>query len=159
MDTRAIATIPQAIDPVEIRMNNKRFPRLHTIPAGKAIEEIAKAITTASFYNGNKMTQSSATAIATALHLEFFTNAEAKAQGVENLSMTEIASIIRSAILARTDIKNISVAVLFRAVVDWTLNEGAAIQQEARIRYKKQNPNPLQELCEALGQQMIKANQ
>jgi hypothetical protein len=116
---------------VEIRTDNKRFPRLHTYTREESISQMNMVIMMAFQYRGQQadtltIMQMSASLIDILMEDEF-------GIGTKYLSFEEIKRVIRKAALGQgREMYGISVSSLFQALADYCKGEGRAADKQAK---------------------------
>ena len=126
-----LTTTGQKATLVEIRTDNKRFPRLHTYRREDAISQMNMVIMMAFQFRGQQadvqtIMQMSASLIDILLEDEY-------GIGTKYLSMEEIKRVIRKAALGQgKEMYGISVSSLFQALADYCKGEGRMADQQAK---------------------------
>lgn len=116
---------------VEIRTDNKRFPRLHTYRKEDAVSQMNMIIMMAFQLRGQQadvqtILQMSATLID-------ILNEDEYGIGTKFLSFEEIKRVVRKAALGQSkEMYGISVSSLFQALADYCKGEGRMANQQAR---------------------------
>lgn len=116
---------------VEIRTDNKRFPRLHTYRKEDAVSQMNMIIMMAFQLRGQQadvqtILQMSATLID-------ILNEDEYGIGTKFLSFEEIKRVVRKASLGQSkEMYGISVSSLFQALADYCKGEGRMANQQAR---------------------------
>lgn len=122
---------------VEIRTDNKRFPRLYTYPREEAVNQMNMIIVMAFQLRGQQadvptILQMSATLID-------ILNEDEYAIGTKYLSFEEIKRVIRRASLGQgREMYGISVSSLFQALADYCKGEGKMADKQAKEIVLKQ---------------------
>lgn len=116
---------------VEIRTDNKRFPRLHSYRREDAIAQMNMIIIMAYQFRGqNADTQ---TIVQTSSSLIDILTEDEYGIGTKYLSFEEIKRVIRKAVLGQSkEMFGISVSSLFQALADYCKGEGRMANQQAR---------------------------
>lgn len=126
---------------VQMRLDSARFPRLVSIRQDQAIRELSQIVTQAFLYRGQAADPQQVNFIATTLHQELMNEISGQAKF---LSMTEISQVVKRAVLGETELYGISVASLYRIIMDYVNGDGLQAQQEAnRISRERRNQNLL----------------
>lgn len=126
-----LTTTGQKATLVEIRTDNKRFPRLHTYRREEAISQMNMVIMMAFQFRGQQadvqtIMQMSASLIDILMEDEY-------GIGTKYLSMEEIKRVIRKAALGQgKEMYGISVSSLFQALADYCKGEGRMADKEAK---------------------------
>ena len=122
---------------VDIRSDNRRFPRLHTYKREDAIGQMNIIILMAYQFRGQSadvltITQMSASLIDVLLEDEYRI-------GTKFLSFEEIKRVVRRAVLGQgREMFGISVSSIFQALADYCKGEGRLADQEAKEIVSKQ---------------------
>lgn len=124
-------TTGQTATLVEIRTDNKRFPRLHTYRREDAISQMNMVIMMAFQFRGQQadvqtIMQMSASLIEILMEDEY-------GIGTKYLSFEEIKRVVRKAALGQSkEMYGISVSSLFQALADYCKGEGRMADKEAK---------------------------
>lgn len=124
-------TTGQTATLVEIRTDNKRFPRLHTYRREDAISQMNMVIMMAFQFRGQQadvqtIMQMSASLIEILMEDEY-------GIGTKYLSFEEIKRVVRKAVLGQSkEMYGISVSSLFQALADYCKGEGRMADKEAK---------------------------
>ena len=116
---------------LEIRMDAKRYPRLHTYPREKAVMEMSKVVTQAFLYKGQAADPTNIQFISCSLVDEL--QADLDKTGTNYVTFAEISRVVKRAVLC-DDMYGISVASLYRVIIDYVKGEGHRLSLEARKR-------------------------
>lgn len=122
---------------VEIRTDNKRFPRLHSYRREDAIAQMNMIIMMAYQFRGqNADTQ---TIVQTSSSLIDILSEDEYGIGTKYLSFEEVKRVIRKAVLGQSkEMFGISVSSLFQALADYCKGEGRMADKEAKeIAFKQ----------------------
>ena len=127
-----LATIPaEKATLVDIRTDNKRFPRLHTYKREDAIGQMNMIIMMAFQYRGQQA--DAQTIIQMSASLIDILNEDEYGIGTKFLSFEEIKRVIRKAALGQgKEMYGISVSSLFQALADYCKGEGRMANTQAR---------------------------
>lgn len=136
--TNELTTQSQQPTLLEIRMDSKKYPRLVRIPKDDAVKAMVKIVSQAFLYRGQTADANLIGFTASALYDELM--AEDK-HGAKFLAIEEISIVVKKAVL-ESDIY-ISVASLYRAVIEFCKGEGPKIQQEAASIMHRQEQESL----------------
>lgn len=117
---------------VEVRMNQRLYPRLCQYPHDAAIAELVKIVTTAFLYTGREVDPRNINFIATNLYDNIM--AEDK-HGARNITLYELNRAVKKAVLSG-EMYGISVATLYKAVMDYAKGEGAVANEQAAEKAK-----------------------
>lgn len=127
---------------LDARMDAKRFPRLKTYPREEAVGYMGKIVAKAFMYRGQAADEMNVHFISSSLVDELL--ADTPKAGLGNLSFLEINSVIKQAVLG-TEMYGISVASLYKVLLDYAKNEGHRLDQEARDRTHRESIKALKE--------------
>ena len=127
-----LTTIPaEKATLVDIRTDNKRFPRLHTYRREDAIAQMNMIIMMAFQYRGQQA--DTQTIILMSSSLIDILNEDEYGIGTKYLSFEEIKRVIRKAALGQSkEMYGISVSSLFQALADYCKGEGRMANNQAR---------------------------
>ena len=126
---------------LEIRMDSKRFPRLSSYSRQDAIAQMAKIVSMAFLYKGQQADPNNISFISSALVDELL---QEDTYHPRALSFEEIARVVKKAVLTE-EMYGISVASLYRVILDFCKGEGHRIQAEASELKRKQDEKALRE--------------
>lgn len=117
---------------IDIRSDNKRFPRLHTYRREDAINHMNLIILMAFQYRGQQADTQTIQLMSASL-IEILNEDEYKI-GTKYLSFEEIKRVVRKAVLGQSkEMYGISVSSIFQALADYCKNEGKAADKEAKL--------------------------
>jgi hypothetical protein len=127
-----LTTIPaEKATLVDIRTDNKRFPRLHTYRREDAIGQMNMIVMMAFQYRGQQA--DAQTIIQMSTSLIDILNEDEYGIGTKYLSFEEIKRVVRKAALGQSkEMYGISVSSLFQALADYCKGEGKMANQQAR---------------------------
>ena len=127
-----LATIPaEKATLVDIRTDNKRFPRLHTYKREDAIGQMNMIIMMAFQFRGQQADAQSI--IQMSASLIDILNEDEYGIGTKYLSFEEIKRVVRKAALGQSkEMFGISVSSLFQALADYCKGEGRMANTQAR---------------------------
>lgn len=133
-----IVTMPQKRQPtlLDMRLYPERFPRLRNYKRDDAIFEMSKIVSQAFIYKGQKADDANINFIAAALVDELM---EDDAHGALNISFAEISRVVKRAVLGGEEMYGISVASLYKVILDYVTGEGTRLQNEAAEIVMRQN--------------------
>lgn len=123
---------------LDIRMDSKTYPRLHRYNHDEAVFRMTKIVSQAMLYRGQTADPVAISIISSSLVDELL--AEDR-WGAKHLSFEEIAIVVKKAVL-ETDIY-VSVASLYKAIIEFCKGEGSRIQQEAIAKKRKEDESAL----------------
>lgn len=122
---------------VDIRTDNKRFPRLHTYSREDAVSQMNIIILMAFQFRGQQADVPTITQMSASL-IEIL-NEDEYDIGTKYLSFEEIKRVIRKAALGQSkEMYGISVSTLFQALADYCRGEGKMADKEARVIASRQ---------------------
>lgn len=122
---------------VDIRTDNKRFPRLHTYIREEAVSQMNMIIIMAFQYRGQQADTQTIVQMSTSL-IDIL-NEDEFGIGTKYLSFEEIKRVIRRAALGQgKEMYGISVSSLFQALADYCKGEGRMADKEAKEVAAKQ---------------------
>lgn len=114
---------------LDIRKDAKRFPRLHTYSREQAVTEMSKIVSQAFLYKGQAADPTNIQFISCSLVDEL--QADLDRLGTRFLSFAEISRIVKRAVL-QDEMYGISVASLYKVIVDYVKGEGRRLQQQVK---------------------------
>lgn len=120
---------------LEMRMDEKRFPRIGTFSREQAVLEMSKIVSQAFLYKGQAADPSNIQFISCSLVDEL--QADLDKLGTRNISFAEISRIVKRAVL-QDEMYGISVASLYKVIIEYIKGEGHRLhQQVAEMRRKR----------------------
>ena len=119
---------------LEIRMDAKRYPRLHTYTREQAVTEMTKVVSQAFLYRGQAADPKNIQFISCALVDEL--QSDLDKLGTRHISFAEISRVVKRAVL-QDDMYGISVASLYKVIIEYIKGEGHRLQQEVSERKRK----------------------
>ncbi len=114
---------------VDIRRDFYTYPRLEAIAKEEAIAQLQRIIYQAFLYRGQQADPSNIEFIASALHSELMI--DDSHLGTRYITMAEIDRVIKRAVLS-TEMYGISVATIYKAIIDYINGEGKEASRKAR---------------------------
>ena len=126
---------------LEIRMDAKRYPRLHTYTREQAVTEMTKVVSQAFLYKGQAADPTNIQFIAGALVDEL--RADLDKMGTKHLSFAEISRVVKRSVL-RDEMYGISVASLYKVIMEFVKGEGHLNQQKIWEARRKEEDKRLQ---------------
>ena len=119
---------------LEMRMDEKRFPRIGAFPREQAVFEMSKIVSQAFLYKGQAADPKNIQFISCALVDEL--QADLDRLGTKHISFAEISRVVKRAVL-QDDMYGISVASIYRVIIEYIKGEGHRLQQEVSERKRK----------------------
>ena len=119
---------------LDIRKDAKRFPRLHTYSREQAVTEMSKIVSRAFLYKGQAADPTNIQFISCSLVDEL--QADLDRLGTRFLSFAEISRIVKRAVL-QDEMYGISVASLYKVIVEYVKGEGRRLQQQVKEEQNK----------------------
>ena len=120
---------------LEMRMDEKRFPRVGAFPREQAVFEMSKIVSQAFLYKGQAADSKNIQFISCALVDEL--QSDLDGLGTKNISFEEISRIVKRAIL--TDDMFLSVSSFYKVIITYIKGEGHRLhQQVAEMRRKRE---------------------
>ena len=130
--TSMVSSTPGKASLVEIRTDNKRFPRLHTYRREDAVSQMNIIVLMAFQFRGQQTDAQTVTQISSSL-IDIL-NEDEYGIGTKYLSFEEIKRVVRKAALGQgKEMYGISVSSIFQALADYCKNEGKAADKEAKM--------------------------
>ena len=122
---------------VEIRTNNRDFPRLHTYRREEAIAQMNIILLMAYQYKGQQADVPTITLMSSSL-IDIL-NEDEYGIGTKFLSFEEIKRVVKKAVLGQgKEMYGISVSSIFQALADYCKGEGRVADKEAKLIVAKQ---------------------
>ena len=154
-----LTTIPaEKATLVDIRTDNKRFPRLHTYQREDAIAQMNMIIMMAFQFRGQQA--DTLTILQLSSSLIDILNEDEYGIGTKYLSFEEIKRVVRKAALGQgKEMYGISVSSLFQALADYCKGEGRMADKEAKEIAAKQRElknSIIAPMLEGMAEQMIR---
>lgn len=119
---------------LEMRMDEKRFPRIGAFPREQAVFEMSKIVSQAFLYKGQAADPKNIQFISCALVDEL--QSDLDKLGTRHISFAEISRVVKRAVL-QEDMYGISVASLYKVIIEYIKGEGHRLQQEVSERKRK----------------------
>ena len=119
---------------LDIRKDAKRFPRLHSYSREQAVTEMSKIVSQAFLYKGQAADPNNIQFISCSLVDEL--QADLDRLGTRFLSFAEISRIVKRAVL-QDEMYGISVASLYKVIVEYVKGEGLKLQQQVKEEQNK----------------------
>lgn len=142
---------------LQMRADPVNFPRLKTIDKVAAYAEMRTIVTQAFAYKGNNPDATQINFISCTLVDELLADTK---WGAGNISLGEIRKVVKRAVL-ETDLPAISVATLYKVIMDYVKKEGNELDRQAKILAKQiQASTPaVQAMMDSYAGKMSKSNQ
>lgn len=122
----------------EMRSNTQKYPRLSTIPAKVAMEQLMNIVGTAFMFTGRKAEAEDVTFIASNLYESLML--DESGLGMRGLSMGEISRAIKKSVLGQgREMYGLSVSSFYSAIADYCRNEGHIIDKQLRDEARRKN--------------------
>ena len=125
---------------LEMRADATRFPRLKSVPREQAVFEMSKIVSQAFLYRGQAADLTNIQFISSALVDELL---EDDKYGAGYLSLAEIQVIVKRAVLGGSEMFGISVASLYKVIMEFVKGEGHLNQQKIREARRKEEEKRL----------------
>lgn len=119
---------------LDMRADAKRFPRIGAFPREQAVFEMSKIVSQAFLYKGQSADPKNIQFISCSLVDEL--QADLDKLGTRNISFAEISRIVKRAVL-QDDMYGISVASLYKVIIEYVKGEGHKLQREVLERKRK----------------------
>ena len=119
---------------LEMRMDKKRFPRIGAFPREQAVFEMSKIVSQAFLYRGQAADPKNIQFISCALVDEL--QSDLDRLGTKHISFGEISRVVKRAVL-QDDMYGISVASIYKVIIEYIKGEGHRLQQEVSERKRK----------------------
>ena len=129
-----MTTASNQVSLLEMRMDEKRFPRIGAFPREQAVFEMSKIVSQAFLYRGQAADPKNIQFISCALVDEL--QSDLDKLGTRHISFAEISRVVKRAVL-QDDMYGISVASLYKVIIEYIKGEGHRLQQEVSERKRK----------------------
>ena len=127
---------------LEMRADATRFPRINTMSREQAVSGLIRIVSQAFLYRGQAADPVNVQFISDALLNELL---EDDKYGAGYLSLAEIQVIVKRAILGGSEMFGISVASLYKVIMEFVKGEGHLNQQQVLEQRKKETERILKE--------------
>ena len=127
---------------LEMRADASKFPRIKTMPREQAVFEMSKIVSQAFLYRGQAADLTNIQFISSALVDELL---EDDKYGAGYLSLAEIQVVVKRAVLGGSEMFGISVASLYKVIMDFVKGEGHRNQQQVLEQRQKETERKLKE--------------
>lgn len=149
---------PSKVSLLDMRMDSKRYPRIGAYTREQAVFEMSRIVTQAFLYRGQTADTSNIQFISCSLVDEL--QADLDRLGMKNISFGEISRVIKRAVL-QDEMYGISVASLYKVIVEYVKGEGHRLQEEADERKRRSEQEQLKNsivapMLQAYAGQLIK---
>lgn len=145
---------------VQIRLDQKNYPRIKNMPYQQVIKDLAGVVGTAFMYTGRYANEQDVAFIATNLYQELMSDEQGL--GTSNISIAEIGRCIKRSVLGQgKEMFGISVASLYTIIADYCKGEGHIACKEIEKMSQDQRMQELKQsavgaLIDAAADQMVK---
>lgn len=119
-----------SISLLDMRGNPKSFPRICRMPREEAVPQMAMIVHNAFLYKGHNADPTTIQFIANSLVDELV--ADNEKVGTKWISMAEIARVVKKAVLTDENFVSVSVASLYKVVVNYAKGEGSQLERDIR---------------------------
>lgn len=126
---------------LEMRADPSRFPRLKSVPREQAVFEMTKIVNQAFLYRGQAADPTNIQFISSALVQELLDDDK---YGAGYLSLAEIQMVVKRAVLGGSEMFGISVASLYKVIMEFVKGEGHLNQQKILDARRKEEDKRLQ---------------
>ena len=127
---------------LEMRADATRFPRINTMSREQAVSGLIRIVSQAFLYRGQAADPVNVQFISNALLNELL---EDDKYGAGYLSLAEIQVIVKRAILGGSEMFGISVASLYKVIMEFVKGEGHRNQQQVLEQRQKETERILKE--------------
>ena len=126
---------------LEMRADSTRFPRIKSVPREQAVFEMTKIVTQAFLYRGQAADVTTIQFISSSLVDELLADDK---YGASSISFAEIQVVVKRAILGGSEMFGISVASLYKVIMEFVKGEGHLNQQKIWEARRKEEDKRLQ---------------
>lgn len=127
---------------LEMRADATRFPRINTMSREQAVSGLIRIVSQAFLYRGQAADPVNVQFISNALVNELLDDDK---YGAGYLSLAEIQVIVKRAVLGGSEMFGISVASLYKVIMEFVKGEGHRNQQQVLEQRKKETERILKE--------------
>ena len=127
---------------LEMRADATRFPRINTMSREQAVSGLIRIVSQAFLYRGQAADPVNVQFISNALLNELL---EDDKYGAGYLSLAEIQVVVKRAILGGSEMFGISVASLYKVIMEFVKGEGHRNQQQVLEQRQKETERKLKE--------------
>lgn len=127
---------------LEIRRDSKKYPRLHQYDKEEAVRKMMDIVLNACLYTGRRADTGEVRFIASALYEELM---EKNSYNTRCIAIEEVERAVKKAILGEKEMFGISVATLYKAVMEWVKGEGHMLDTQVRQLERDENEKALKE--------------
>lgn len=127
---------------LEMRADATRFPRINTMSREQAVSGLIRIVSQAFLYRGQAADPVNVQFISNALLNELLDDDK---YGAGHLSLAEIQVIVKRAVLGGSEMFGISVASLYKIIMEFVKGEGHRNQQQVLEQRKKETERILKE--------------
>ena len=131
---------------LEMRADANRFPRIKAMSREQAVFEMSKIVSQAFLYRGQAADLTNIQFISSALVDELL---EDDKYGAGYLSLAEIQVVVKRAVLGGSEMFGISVASLYKVIMEFVKGEGHRNQQQVLEQRQKETERKLKESARA----------
>lgn len=127
---------------LEMRADPSRFPRLKSVPREQAVFEMTKIVNQAFLYRGQAADPKNIQFISSALVQELLDDDK---YGAGYLSLAEIQVVVKRAVLGGSEMFGISVASLYKVIMEFAKGEGHLNQKQIQERKQREQEQAFRE--------------
>ena len=127
---------------LEMRADPSRFPRLKSVPREQAVFEMTKIVNQAFLYRGQAADPTNIEFISSALVQELLDDDK---YGAGYLSLAEIQVVVKRAVLGGSEMFGISVASLYKVIMEFAKGEGHLNQKQIQERKQREQEQAFRE--------------
>ena len=127
---------------LEMRADSTRFPRLKSVPREQAVFEMTKIVTQAFLYRGQAADVTTIQFISSSLVDELLADDK---YGASSISFAEIQVVVKRAVLGGSEMFGVSVASLYKVIMDFVKGEGHLNQKQVDALKRQQEDQRLRD--------------
>ena len=120
---------------LEMRADSTRFPRIKTMTDEDAVFQLSRIVTQAFLYRGQAADPTNIQFISSALIQEI---RQDRTFGLSDLSLAEIQVVVKRAVLGGSEMFGISVASLYKVIMEYVKGEGHRNQEVVNNRKREE---------------------
>ena len=137
-----VTSNPGTASLLEMRADSKRFPRVKDLPTEQAVYEMSKVVSQAFLYRGQAADPTNIQFISSSLVAELMNDDRYNASSI---SMAEIQVVVKRAVLGGAEMFGISVASLYKVILDFVKGEGHINEKKVLEQRRAQEERELRD--------------
>lgn len=154
-DTTPVNYNPGGATLLEMRSDSKRFPRIKNMSREDAVMGMSRIVSQAFLYRGQASDATNIRFIANALVDELLQDDK---YGACYISLAEIQVVVKRAVLGGSEMFGISVASIFKVIMEYVKGEGHNLQMRVYESRKEDTASAVSPMLQSFAGAFIKAN-